>query len=303
MNDFLCALAPRRSQFAAAFAAAAPCGGRAHAGIALAGIGLRRCVALLLLLSTTLYVAPARAQGVAPSAQTLAETRQLLDWLGISALVDQVPLALTNSLETETRQRQANAQQAALWKRQLVSKYKVPALQQELLRYVAERYQADAFQRANHQLQEPLARRIRFFELATAQPSAVRGLRDFREELKRLESKREGGEKLAARRELVRALDEAAGTSVLAAALQTYIDESVRRSAGAEPSSPELLRAEMIERQRYLASFTEDYLLYAYRYLRDEELAAYRDLLGDTRMQWLLDVCRQGLIATLQNAD
>jgi|GEM_PF-783918 len=247
------------------------------------------------------------AQGAAPSAQTLQETRQLLDWLGVSAVLEQAPLALSNSLEAEGRFRQANAQQVALWRRQLVAQFKLPAMQQELLRYVAERYQADAFQHATRQLQEPLARRVRFFELATSQPSAVRGLRDFREELKKVESDHDPAqastEKMSARRNLVRALDTAAGTSALAAALQTYIEESVRRSAGADPADPERLRAEMAERQRYLAPFAEDYLLYAYRYLKDDELAAYRELLADAQMQWLLNICEQGLIATLQNAD
>jgi len=261
----------------------------------------RRAASVLLL--ALLSLSAAHAQDIAPSAQALTASRQLLDWLGVSALLEQAPLALANSVETEPGFRQASPQQAALWRRQLTARFKVPALQQDLLRYVAERYQAEAFERANAQLQEPLARRVRFFELATAQPSAVRGLREFREELRRLEQKRDAAARLAARRELVRELDTAAGTSALAAALQTYVGESVRRSAGAEPASPDLLRAEVAERQRYLAPFTEDYLLYAYRYLKDEELAAYRDLLDDTQLQWLLNICQQGLIATLQHPD
>jgi hypothetical protein len=75
----------------------------------------------------------------------------------------------------------------------------------------------------------------------------------------------------------------------------------VRQTAGATPTNPDLLAAELTERRHYLAPFTEDYLLYAYRYLRDDELTAYRDLLRDTQLQWLLDIGRQGLANVLQN--
>lgn len=274
--------------------------------------------AFALLLSLTLaapaglaqaVASPSAAAGAKVSPQALQETRQLLEWLGVSALLEQAPMALASSLEAEARMRRASTQQTALWRRQLTTKINVSSLQRELLHYVAERYQQEAFQHVSVRLQDPLARRVRFFELATAQPNAIQGLRVFRENLKREESKyaqagpADSTQAVSARRALVRSLDHSAGTSAFAAALQTYIGETVRRSIGAAPVEPELLRAELAERQRYLAPFTEDYLLYAYRYLKDEELAAYRDLLGDSQMQWLLNVCQQGLIATLEGVD
>jgi hypothetical protein len=105
-----------------------------------------------------------------------------------------------------------------------------------------------------------------------------------------------------ARRKLVQELDGVAATSALAATLQTYIGERVRQAAGAEPTEPALLAAELAERQRFLQPFTEDYLLYAYRFLRDDELSAYRELLDNAQLQALLAISQQGLVASLQSS-
>ena len=69
--------------------------------------------------------------------------------------------------------------------------------------------------------------------------------------------------------------------------------------AGGTVTGTIALTQEFVERQRFLAPLTEDYLLYAYRYLKDDELIALRDLMRDAELQWLLDVSRQGLIAIL----
>lgn len=248
----------------------------------------RRGLAALLLV-LTLAALPVRAQ----TAAVLAETRELLELLGLSALLEQAPATLGASLDAEAKFRRADAQQVAQWRARLAPALQPRPLQDKLARYVAERYQQQSFRHARDRLQEALPKRVRFFELATAQPAAVRGLRAYRVQLEK--------EPQPARRALVQALDSAAGTSMLLAVLQTGISENVRRAAGAAATTPELLQEELKERQRYLAPFTEDYLLYAYRYLNDDELVAYRELLGDEQLQWLLDVCRQGLIAALEN--
>jgi hypothetical protein len=100
---------------------------------------------------------------------------------------------------------------------------------------------------------------------------------------------------------VIQELDAASATSLLASILQTGVAERVRRSADAEARGRvSSVTQEIVERQRFLAPLTEDYLLYAYRYFKDEELTALRDLMRDAELQWLLDVSRQGLIATLQ---
>jgi hypothetical protein len=89
--------------------------------------------------------------------------------------------------------------------------------------------------------------------------------------------------------------------------LQTGVSERIRQAAdGDAPNTSDKTQSaaqEFVERQRFLAPLTEEYLLYTYRYFKDDELAAYRDLMRDAQLQWLLDVSRQGMIAVLQGAN
>jgi hypothetical protein len=229
----------------------------------------------------------------AQNPQVLQQTQQLLDWLGVLALLEQAPATLTISLEAEAKFRQATPQQRESWRRELEPKLKPALLQQALIRYVAERYRPETFRHAEELLQQPLARRARYFDLAMTQVSAAQGLQNYRELLSTKPQPQ--------RRALIQELDAATATSLLAAILQTGVSDRVRQLAsGADKTA--LSAQEFVERQRFLAPFTEDYLLFAYRYFKDEELTGYRDLMRDAELQWLLDVSRQGLIAALQEA-
>ncbi len=259
----------------------------------------RWCALLLMSALTSVLLVSAGGAAGAPTAAPaevgaplLRQSEQLLDWLGVLALLEQAPQALAYSVEAEAKFRQADSAQATLWRHQLEPRLNSPALQKSLVRYVAEHFDAQVFARADAVLQEPLVKRVRFFELAMGRPAAAASLQEFRAQLQR--------EPQPSRRELVRALDAASATSASVALLQTYIGESVRVAAGDKPEEASLLAAEAAERQRYLEPVTEDYLLFAYRYLRDDELAAYRDLLRDRQLQWLEGVARDGLLASLQ---
>lgn len=220
------------------------------------------------------------------------QTQQLLDGLGLFALLEQAQPALQLALEAEGRFRNATPTQLDTWRRTLEPRFKPKQLQQDLVHYVAERYRADTFARVEQILQDPLARRARYFDLAMTQPGVAKNLTELRAQMH--------GEPSPERRALIQDIDAAAATSLLAAVLQTGVTERVRLAAGAAASDAAQLQAEIIERQRFLAPLIADYELYAYRYLRDEELSAYRDLLRDAQLQWLLDVSRQGMIAVLQ---
>lgn len=248
---------------------------------------LRFLPLLLVLLASV-----SNAQNPQVQHQVQQQTRQLLDWLGIIALLDQAPQALSASVDAEAKFRSATPAQTDAWRRELAPRLKPQQLQQDLVNYVAERYRAETFQRVEQVLQDPLAKRVRYFDLAMTQPGAVKNLPALRAQMH--------GEPSPQRLELVQEIDAAGATSQLAAALQTGVSERVRRAAGAPASTDAVLQAEIAERQRFLAPLLVDYSLYAYRYLRDEELSAYRDLLRDAQVQWLLDVSRQGLAAALQ---
>lgn len=243
-------------------------------------------------------------QAVAVPPQAVQQTRQLLEWLGVLALLEQAPATLTLSLEAETKFRQASPQRREEWRRALEPELQPAPLQKALIQYVAERYKPATFQHAAEVLQQPLAKRARFFDLAMTQTNAVPGLKAYRTQLQAAPQ--------AHRRTIVQELDAASAHSLLVAILQTGVGDRVRRvaeapsadaAAGIAADPQEQLSSiaqELVERQRFLAPLTEDYLLYAYRYFKDEELTALRDLMRDAELQWLLDVTRQGLIATLR---
>jgi hypothetical protein len=252
------------------------------------------------LLLAALAAGPAHAQREsargeqAPTEKVLAETRQLLDWLGVLALLEQAPPVLVQALAAEAEFRQAKPAQVKVWQRRLAPTLTAAHLQQRAIRYVAARHQESSYRQAQTLLQGALAKRVRYFELAMTQPGVAAELRAFLAET---------GAVSAERRALIRQLVGVAGTDTLVALLQTEISERVRRAAGAPATAPGQLADELAERQRHLAGPTEDYLLYAYRYLRDGELVEYRQLLEDRDLQWLLEISRQAVTAALRNAD
>jgi hypothetical protein len=250
---------------------------------------LRKPACLVLLVSSLVLAASgSHAQNAAVEQQT----QRLLDGLGLFALLEQAPPALQLGFDAETRFRNPAPAQLDNWRHALEPRLKPKQLQQDLVHYVAERYRADTFARVEQILQDPLTRRARYFDLAMTQPGVARNLTALRAQLH--------AEPSPERRSLLEDIDAAAATSLLAAVLQTGVTERVRLTAGAPASDTAQLQAEIGERQRFLAPLAADYALYAYRYLRDEELSAYRDLLRDAQLQWLLDVSRQGVIAVLQ---
>jgi hypothetical protein len=253
-------------------------------------------------------------QAVAVPPQAVQQTRQLLEWLGVLALLEQAPATLALSLEAEAKFRQASPQRREEWRHALEPQLQAASLQKALIQYVAERYKPATFQHATEVLEQPLARRARFFDLAMTQTNAVPGLKAYRTQLQAAPQ--------AHRRAIVQELDAASAHSLLVAILQTGVGERVRRAADASSADADAAVAgaaagiaadpqeqlssiaqEFVERQRFLAPLTEDYLLYAYRYFKDEELTALRDLMRDAELQWLLDVTRQGLIAVLRDME
>lgn len=215
------------------------------------------------------------------------QAARLLDQLGVLPLLDQAPAVLAPALDAEVDAQGASAAQRAEWQHRLEQLLQTSHLRQVLVQYVADRYSADRFRKADDILQQPLIKRVGYFDLAMAQPGAGKNLRDYR------------GSPSPQRLQLAQQIDAATGATLLAATLQTAITEQVRRVAGAAASTPAELQARIAERERYLAPLTQQYVLYAYRYLRDDELTTYRDLMRDASLQWLLDVSREGLLATV----
>lgn len=271
----------------------------------------RRINACALVIIALLFSTLAAA---APSAEADNERiAQALDLLGLRALLEQAPAVLAVAAEAEAQFQQTPAS-AAKWRRELEAQLKPQLLSREAASYLRERYRADTFQQAQQRLAEPIAKRARYFDLAMTQPGAEKNLRDFltQSELPTLHNglnqtevtqsaplqanSATAASGIAARRALLMEIDAATASSLLTATLQSAIAARVRQAAGSGGVDAGLLSDEIAERQRYLAPLAVEYLLYDYRYLRDDELRAYRDLLRDEAVQWLLDVGRQAVL-------
>lgn len=248
-----------------------------------------RFARLLAALPALLLAAIASAQtAVAP----LDTTRQLLDWLGVDEIVAQTPQIAAQALQSEAKFRNADAAQVARWRQALNPKLNPTALHERIARAVAAQADAGSIQQAFVQLQTPLPKRARYFELAMAQPGAGLGFQAYRVEI-------QTAPPAPARRQLVHGVTDAAGTDRLLAQWQTTIAAEVWRAAEGQPMTVKLQDDMTKERQRHLAPLDEVYALYAYRYLTDAELGTYRDILGDKSVQSVIEVCRRNLAQAL----
>lgn len=233
----------------------------------------------------------------APSSADTQQIAQLLDQLGVRAVLEQTPLVLTAAADAEAQFLDSKPQPAN-WRRDLETQLKPQLLLQNVTRYLHEHYRADSFRQAQQRLQEPLAKRARYFDLAMTQPGAERNLREFLRQngLDRKSAAPAGSDP---RRAVLSDIEAASKTSLLMATLQSAIAARVSLAAGGGAIDGALLNDAVAERQRYLAPLATDYLLYDYRYLRDDELRDYRELLRDEAVQGLLDRCRQALLTAI----
>ncbi len=218
------------------------------------------------------------------AADPLVQTRQLLEWSGALALLEQVRPLAQRILEDELAQRPQPLD--AQRRRELLQRFDAKPLQQALVERIAAQLPAERLAQTRELLSQPLPKRVRFFERALTQSGVEREWQQWREQ-----TPAPTPERLA----LLRAIDTAARDSRLAAQLQTAIERAVRQRLGRADDG---LRAEAVaERERHLQPFTEQYLLYAYRYLRDDELQQYAQLLRDDALQQLFDAVAEGIEA------
>jgi hypothetical protein len=254
---------------------------------------------------------------------------QLLELLGLRALIEQTPLVLDSAIEAETRFQQAGQAQSATpqqaaWRRELETQLKPQLMLQGVTRYLRERYRPDMFRQAQLRLQDPIVKRVRYFDFAMTQPGAEKNLREFLEQNGLIKNGLAGTEhsqnayakngsehdassadehSTEARRALLREIDTATASSLLTATLQSAVAARVHQAAGSGDAAVlvdvKIMEEEIIERQRYLMPLAVNYLFFDYRYLRDDELKEYRDLMRTEAVQWLLDIGRQAMITAI----
>jgi hypothetical protein len=244
----------------------------------------QRPLRLFALLCTLLCALPMPLR----AANADAETRQLLEWSGALALLTQAqPLAAQLLAHEQT----AGARVPAARQRELLRRFEAATLQQALVTEIAAQLPEATRRAALAALQQPLPKRVRFFERALTQPNSAREWQRWRET---------GQEVTAARQALLRAIDTAARDSRLTAQLQTAVESSLRAALGVAPIEP--VAEALAERERHLQPLTEQYLQYAYRYLRDDELRQYEQQLRQPALQQLFDHIEKGLTAIISGA-
>ncbi len=238
---------------------------------------------------------PAKTAAIDPV--QLETTRQLLDWLGVDAIIEQTPLIADQALLSEAKFREATPAQQAEWRRQLSPQLNTTSLRERIVRGVAQQVDPQTLQQALTQLQMPLPRRARYFELAMTQPGAGAGLKTFREQFDAAPN--------PTRRQLARGIVDASASAELLAQWQTSISAAVARAANPATAkdSGKLFRKlqedAARERTRHLATPAEAHALYTYRYLTDAELGTYRDTFNHAAIQRTLEACRHNLAQVL----
>lgn len=254
----------------------------------------REFTRLLALLPAAVLAPPLLAQNAArPSAAQRSDAANLLEWLGVTAVIEQAPAALDYALAAERRARNATSAQESSWRRALAADFNARALREQVLTALLARAEAPLLRHTSALLQQPLARRMRYFEQAMTQRGAPTNLREF---LDRLPATPQPAE----RRQAIEAIEATLRYAELVATLQTHAARAVQLRAGPAPVTPlGPLAEEIALRQRYLEPLLTDYLLYVWRYMTVAELVAYGELLAEPKLQQLLELMRAAVTATL----
>jgi hypothetical protein len=220
------------------------------------------------------------------------DARRLLDWLGVDALLEQSPQIIAQAVQGEATLRKRPAATQAQWRQRLGALTGPTVLRERIARRVAAEVEPAVLARAAATLDAPLPRRIRYFDLAMAQPGAGLGFNAWR-------AQTDGPTRTPARRELIRTIVEANGEVTRLAWWQTTLAAQIETWASGTEIPARLQEDAAKERMRFLAPRAEEFALYAWRYLTDEELASYRDQLRAAEVQQVMEACRRNLARAL----
>ena len=229
------------------------------------------------------------------------DVERLMDWLGVSAAVNQVDriieqnLALLNHAPLTAG---LDAGQKQVLRQKLLAATGTDTLLANTRAYIAQHLPVTSA-RAEAILAEPMAVRARNFDVAMEMVGSFEKFQSF---VQQLEKKPPAEPRLA----LIQRLDSALRSSAIAALLQTEIEITShllasRLSTSSNPfQGTGLSDSRQIQRQQHMAEVALKLNLFSYRYMKDEELAQYIELLEDSSIQGLLDVSERGLLQGLE---
>lgn len=250
-----------------------------------------RALCVVLLLCTAWPVAAKDSAG--PGALATAEqTVVILDWLEILTAARQADRLIAQSVERQTG---LTAEQRQQLQARLIAATGSDAVVASLQAYIAQHSQAD-WVRALQVYQTPIARRARNFEVALGLSMAAEKFDQFQQQV----------DVSQARRQLVRQLNALLHSSEIAVLLQTELETSTAMLSQAmhkgEPlqQDREQLALQAQQRQLYMAEVAENLFLYAYRFLKDDELKGFVEQMDDPAVRAIADAALKAFAQVLK---
>lgn len=252
-----------------------------------------RTLWIVLLLSAAWPVTAESNSGA--QAERLATTEQavvILDWLEVLTAARQADRLIAQSVAWQTG---LTAEQRRQLQARLIAATGSDAVVASLQAYVAQHSQAD-WARALQIYQTPMARRARNFEVALGLSMAADKFDQFQQQVDVSE----------ARRQLVRRLNALLHSSEIAVLLQTELEISTAMLNEAMYNGERLrqdreqLALQTRQRQAYMAVVAENLFLYAYRFLKDDELKDFVEQMDDPAVRAIADAALKAFAQVLK---
>ncbi len=248
---------------------------------------------LLLLISQAIF-----AQNT--SEEIKPELEQIAEWLGIKEIasqadrvIDQTLVQLEQSTDTALNDEQKNQ-----LRQTLQNNVGSSVLFEKILTDVSQQ-PTNTIDEVYAQLSKPVVIRARNFDIAMEMSGAIEKYQRFKQELENKPINTD-------RKNLLLRLDQALKISAIAARLQTDMENYCQRLAKKLINTELNSQLAVIEEEKYRQR--KDYLIqqllplnaYSYRFMKDEELREYVEIIESDSVQATLNYYQQSMIRVLQ---
>lgn len=246
------------------------------------------------------YLATAVLFAASAVAQPKQDVKLWLQWLGVTAATRQVDRIIEQEVQHLSVQQVVAGSNVQAFREKLLqhsgSKAVTTGVEAYLLSHLP-----NAGKTITAQLENPLAERVRNFDVALEMSGAFEKYQSFID--KQLQNP--VSEKRIA---LMQQLDQVLRTSQIAALLQTQINITAKRLAenmthnqrATNGEALQWVQVQMGQRRRHLRDVVVRLHLFSYRFMQDKEIQQYITLMNDRAVQSLLDTIVQGLEKSLQ---
>lgn len=248
---------------------------------------------VLLMGVAPLTFAESRVATQVPQITSDEQITAILDWLEVLTAARQADRLISQSVELHVG---LNAERRHQLRTVLMAATGSEAVAASVQAYVAQHSEAD-WDRALQIYQGSLARRARNFEAALVLSVAADKFHQYQQRIAVSEE----------RRALARKLDKLLHSSEIAVILQAEIDASARvlsqQLFAVEPILQDRDQWVLHKQQRraHMATVAENLFLYAYRFLKDDELKAFVEQLDDPAVRGITDTALKAFAQVLKS--